>query len=195
MDDACNFLLVNSLTGNHWSVQDPPALRDVEQSLSHHRVPLLMGMASDSPPDDEPTKMLPKLLVWSAADEDGLNRMASAYGAHILKLAPGLEVQDASHYLESVSYTLATRRTSFDWKAYFVTRSLSEMTEEALKVSKAHKNMGQPKLGFVFTGQGAQYAGMAKELLCYPIFQTSLRQSEMFMAEFGCRWSLIGKLT
>ncbi|KAL8902861.1 MAG: hypothetical protein Q9207_004326 [Kuettlingeria erythrocarpa] len=194
IDDACNFMLLNSLTGNHWSVQDPPALKDAEQSLSYHRVPLLLGMSSGSPPDDGPTEMLPKLLVWSAADQDGLNRMASSYGAHISKLALGLEVQEASQYLESFSHTLASRRTSFDWKAFIVTRSLSDVTEEALKLSRAYKSIGQPKLGFVFTGQGAQYAGMAKELLCYPIFQNSLRQSEMYMAELGCHWSLIGEL-
>ncbi|KAL8658296.1 MAG: hypothetical protein Q9226_001112 [Calogaya cf. arnoldii] len=194
MDDACNFMLLNGLTGNHWSVQDPPPLKDAEQSLSHHRVPLLMGMSSGSPPDDRSTELLPKLLVWSAADQDGLNRMASSYGAHVLKLAPGLEVEEASQYLENFSHTLARRRSSFDWKTFIVTRSLSDVTEEALKLSKAYKSIGQPKLGFVFTGQGAQYASMAKELLCYPIFQNSLRQSEIYMAEFGCHWSLIGEL-
>ncbi|KAL8846747.1 MAG: hypothetical protein Q9221_008190 [Calogaya cf. arnoldii] len=194
MDDACNFMLLNGLTGNHWSVQDPPPLKDAEQSLSHHRVPLLMGMSSDSPPDDGSTETLPKLLVWSAADQGGLNRMASAYGDHILKLAPGLEVHESSQYLENFSYTLGSRRSSFGWKAFVVTRSLFDVTEEALKLSKAYKSIGQPKLGFVFTGQGAQYASMAKELLCYPIFQNSLRQSEIYMAEFGCHWSLIGEL-
>ncbi|KAL8860211.1 MAG: hypothetical protein Q9178_003475 [Gyalolechia marmorata] len=194
MDDACNFMLLNGLTGNHWSVQDPPLLKDAEQSLSHHRVPLLLGMSPGSPPNHGPTATLPKLLVWSAADQDGLYRMARGYGAHILKLAHGLELEDASQYLESFSYTLASRRTRFDWKAFIVTRSLSDVTEEALKLTRAYKSIGQPKLGFVFTGQGAQYAGMAKELLCYPIFQNSLRQSEMYMAEFGCHWPLIGEL-
>ncbi|KAI4277764.1 MAG: hypothetical protein LQ337_001522 [Flavoplaca oasis] len=165
MDDACNFLQLNNLTGNHWSVRDPPTPKQVEQSQGCHRIPLLLQTA--------PT------------DEDGLKRMASAYGAHMSKLAPGLDAEVASWYLVSLAHTLAARRTGFQWKACFVARSFKEVTEKALRLSKAHRSINQPGLGYVFTGQGAQHAGMATELLCYPVFQRSLKQSETFLIDFG----------
>ncbi|KAL9636598.1 MAG: hypothetical protein Q9204_002194, partial [Flavoplaca sp. TL-2023a] len=185
MDDACNFLLLNNLTGNHWSLRNPPTPRQVELSLSCHRIPLPVQTAPNALSGPKAPFKTPKLLIWSSADEDGLKRMASAYGAHVSKLAPSLEAEVASWYLVSLSHTLAARRTGFQWKACFVAHSLQEVTEQALRLSKAHKSINQPGLGYVFTGQGAQHAGMATELLCYPVFQTSLKQSETFLTEFG----------
>lgn len=194
MDDACNFLQLNNLTGNHWSVRDPPTPKQVEQSQGCHRIPLLLQTAPSTLSGLKAPVKVPKLLIWSSADEDGLKRMASAYGAHMSKLAPGLDAEVASWYLVSLAHTLAARRTGFQWKACFVARSFKEVTEKALRLSKAHRSINQPGLGYVFTGQGAQHAGMATELLCYPVFQRSLKQSETFLIDFGCQWSLIGML-
>jgi hypothetical protein len=49
-------------------------------------------------------------------------------------------------------------------------------------------------IGFIFTGQGAQYVGMGLELLQYPIFESSLRASGQIFASLGAEWSIRGGL-
>jgi acyl transferase domain-containing protein len=52
-----------------------------------------------------------------------------------------------------------------------------------------------PKIGFVFTGQGAQWWAMGRELIeAYPVFKDCVIEAEGYLKEFGSKWSLIGKL-
>lgn len=189
MDDACNFLRLKGLTGNHSSVQDPPLLENPESFSTISRLPSLMQrslMSSGLAPTG------PKLFVWSAADEDGLRRLGNDYNDHLLQIASSLNAEEAGVYLDNMSYTLATRRTSFAWKSFVIARSVAELADGVVNMSKAVRTKVVPQLGYVFTGQGAQYAGMAKDLLVYPVFQDSLRKSEMHFVSLGCQWSLLG---
>ena len=189
MDDACNFLRLKGLTGNHCSVQDPPLLENSESFSTISRLPSLMqrsllssGLAHASL----------KLFVWSAADEDGLRRLGNDYKNHLLQIASSLNAEEAGIYLDHLSYTLATRRTSLNWKSFVIARSVTELADRVVNMSKAARTKAMPQLGYVFTGQGAQYARMGKDLLVYPVFRDSLSKSEVHFASLGCQWSLLG---
>ena len=54
----------------------------------------------------------------------------------------------------------------------------------------ALKSVPQPTLGFVFTGQGAQWVGMGRELTVFPTFEQSLEKAEHYLLELGCPWRL-----
>lgn len=136
-----------------------------------------------------------KLLVWSAADEGGIARLAKVYSILMARLDYSLSPSDVSAYLESLAYTLAARRTRLSWKSFAIASSVHELQNLASKLSKPVRSRGNPKLGYIFTGQGAQFAGMSKELLTFPVFLNSLRRSEMYLDHFGCQWSLLGVLS
>ena len=53
---------------------------------------------------------------------------------------------------------------------------------------------GNCNIGFVFTGQGAQWSAMGRELLHYTIFEETLEQADHILLGFGAKWSLIGTL-
>ena len=191
MDDACNYLLQNGLSGNHWGVQHPPT----EQALETHSMlsHLSTNLQKHSQNGSVASKM-PRLLVWSAADSDGLSRLEKVYSSHISRVASSLDSTSAAHYLEDLAYTLAVRRTSFKWKAFVVASSLGAIANDNLSMWKAVRTVATPKLGFVFTGQGAQFPRMAEGLTVYPTFQDSLRRSDTILSELGCQWSLLGML-
>ncbi len=52
-----------------------------------------------------------------------------------------------------------------------------------------------PRIGMVFTGQGAQWHAMARELIApFPVFQASLEEAAGYLREFGANWSLTEEL-
>ena len=142
--------------------------------------------------DRDQRELRPKLLVWSVADEGGIARLTERYSTLMNQIASSLSPIEAGAYLESLAYTLAARRTSLSWKSFVLASSLQELQNIAPKMSKPVRSKENPKLGFIFTGQGAQFAEMSKDLMVFPVFLTSLRRSEMYLNQFGCQWSLLG---
>lgn len=133
----------------------------------------------------------PKILVWSAADEGGLARLCKAYSEYFAGLH--LEDDEVDVYLETVAYTLAMRRSSLAWKSFVVAESVVSLQDLGASVSKATRSTLEPKLGFIFTGQGAQWQGMGRELLSFPVFKNSLQNAEEYLQTLGCPWSLLSE--
>lgn len=52
-----------------------------------------------------------------------------------------------------------------------------------------------PRIGFVFTGQGAQWASMGIELMQHPVFRNSMEAADHYLQhELDCGWSAIEEL-
>lgn len=59
--------------------------------------------------------------------------------------------------------------------------------------TKPCRTSSEPRLGSVFTGQGAQWYAMGRELVpIYPTFKEALQEAEFFFKELGATWSLLG---
>ncbi|KAI8630512.1 lovastatin nonaketide synthase [Xylariaceae sp. FL1651] len=111
----------------------------------------------------------PSLLLFSAHDNPTLRRNISAIG----KVAGGYDLLD-------LSYTLGERRTHLKSRGMAVTSaaSLAETFQEDMSklTFLESKSAKAPTLAFVFTGQGAQWAGMGAELMqYYPSFLRTIR--------------------
>ena len=64
----------------------------------------------------------------------------------------------------------------------------------ALDHIKPRRSSKRPRLGFVFTGQGAQWHAMGRELIDqYPVFKATLIEVERQLKSFGASWSLLGE--
>lgn len=50
----------------------------------------------------------------------------------------------------------------------------------------------KPKIGVLFTGQGAQWANMGMGLLVYPAFAQTLYKASAILKDMGSNWSLLG---
>lgn len=61
-------------------------------------------------------------------------------------------------------------------------------------MSTSTKSITNPQLGFIFTGQGAQWAGMGRELMLYAVFRQSLSKSEQILLDMGSRWYLCDEI-
>jgi malonyl CoA-acyl carrier protein transacylase len=132
------------------------------------------------------------VYTFSAHNQESLRQQASLIAQYVrerpLTLYPGL--------LASLAYTLGQRRSTFQWK-FAVAAVTQEELIENLKTAALvpSKSSEPPRIGFLFTGQGSQWATMGKKLFdAYPIYEQTIRKAADILAGLGAEWSLIEEL-
>ncbi|KAI9689893.1 MAG: Type I Iterative PKS [Bathelium mastoideum] len=95
--------------------------------------------------------------------------------------------------LQDLSYTLCCRRSFLRWRCSIVATSyenlVSQLNTSSLRMAKASP---QVQIIFVFTGQGAQWAGMGRELaFTESPFRESLLKADKILKGLGSSWSLL----
>ncbi|QDU65451.1 type I polyketide synthase [Engelhardtia mirabilis] len=123
-----------------------------------------------------------EVLCLSARSEPALRQLASRH----------LEAIRAGNDLDLTAWcrTAATGREHFHWRAALVVedRAQLELRLAELAVDGPHEAVGRaashpPRVAFLFTGQGSQYAGMARELhATEPVFRAALERCEVALA-------------
>ncbi|KAL8659558.1 MAG: hypothetical protein Q9202_007068 [Teloschistes flavicans] len=168
---------------------------------STHQSNAVNGHTSDVP--SEPTKvngyekvdaslaMRRKLFVFSAQDKNSLQQQMEDISKYITERSTPSE----SEFMDNLAYTLCQRRSTLDWREAVSACSPTELSEILSSgTSEPMRPSGPPKLGFVFTGQGAQWHAMGRELHCYPIFARCMQNLDGYLKEFGADWSLLEAL-
>ncbi|ESZ94274.1 polyketide synthase [Sclerotinia borealis F-4128] len=99
--------------------------------------------------------------------------------------------------LKNLAYTLGQRRSVLSWKLAIPARSSSELIPTLVASTIApSRAVNEPRIGFIFTGQGAQWHAMGKELMdAYPIFSSTMRKIDQCLAKLGATFSLIEELS
>ena len=134
-----------------------------------------------------------RIFVLSAYDEAGVQRLAQAYREHLL--GKSLKVVNQDTYLDDLSYTLACKRTSFVWRTSIVASSISSLAQALENHPKPVRSGSNARVGFIFTGQGAQWYAMGRELLDYPVFRQSLVDAGSYLIRLQCTWNLMGRMS
>ncbi|KAJ8122283.1 hypothetical protein ONZ43_g1483 [Nemania bipapillata] len=170
MDDAYHFLKEHGYTAPHRTV-------DVPQLPSTASIPKPLPTSTE-------TSTSPQLIVLSSQDQDGISRLANAYKQHPI-----------SDPFYDLAFTLATKRTYFNWRTAFVANSVESMKDALAEKLEVKRVAADPGLALVFTGQGAQWARMGMELVHYPVFRDSLQLADTYLKELGSSWSAIDELS
>lgn len=96
-------------------------------------------------------------------------------------------------FLHDLSFTLNERRSRFMWKNAVVGDSVTSLVDALSSSTKPRSCNRTPTLGFVFTGQGAQWVGMGKELLdAYPVFNDSIAKIDAYLRHIGAPFTARG---
>ena len=117
-----------------------------------------------------------------------MERQISAYRSYFTQLM--VPRDHFNSYIDNLVYTLDHKRTALAWRSFAVIESFNDLTTLDRIISPARLHTPKATLGFVFTGQGAQWPGMGRELSIFPAFQRSLQKSELDLSDIGCPWLL-----
>lgn len=188
LDDAYNYLRLRNLRGKHRTEITPPkqgtliALSDTISAPSDGIEQALTNKLNNN--------SKPALFVWSASEESGLARMGGIYQNYLQTLP---FQNNESKFVTDLAYTLSDKRSRLPWKSFLVARSINDLNQQLeLGLPKPTRSVKTPKLGFIFTGQGAQWYAMGRELLEYSVFRESLEDAQIFFRGLGAAWMLIG---
>lgn len=130
-----------------------------------------------------------RLFPLSVRQGKQLQKRVSDLAQYLKALDPTRECQ----ILDDLSFTLCQRREHFPHRFACSASTLGELMEKLGQGTPTAQGYRAPKIGFVFTGQGAQWHGMGKELLVYEEFATSIQEAEDTLKQLGADWSLQGK--
>jgi acyl transferase domain-containing protein len=129
--------------------------------------------------------------VLSSKDNGVTKRMMEDLAAFVDPDRNGSQPLD----LASLAHTLTERRSRHPWRCAVAANSASGLASALRTVtSKPVQARTAPRIGFVFTGQGAQWATMGSELFNYPVFARAMREADDILKSYGADWSLIGKI-
>lgn len=130
----------------------------------------------------------PHLLVFSANDNDVLRRNVQILSDHLIDPAVHAKLSD-------VAYTLSERRTHHFYRG-FITSNSVEITADSMITGK--KKAQPPRVAFIFTGQGAQWSQMGKDLIeSFPLARSVIESLDAALQSLARppQWSLLAELT
>ncbi|OIW30530.1 ketoacyl-synt-domain-containing protein [Coniochaeta ligniaria NRRL 30616] len=124
---------------------------------------------------EEDHALHPYLYWFSANDQDGIARLADA---HLSSLTSR---KTEPFFMRDYAYTLSSRRSRLQYKAFAVARSHEELMSELARIKTSQPFRSQKSralnLAFIFCGQGAQWSRMGLDLCIFEPFRRSLKDS------------------
>ncbi|CAH0052191.1 unnamed protein product [Clonostachys solani] len=195
MDDAYHYLTARKLVGSHTTstnlLKEDLSILQTLQSQNGtmvHQGPHPVSNHSDGEGRRN------RLFILSTTEKSGI-------AAAALRLRQFLQSTDTkdrteeARLLDGVSYTLLNKRSKLLWSGYMVASSIQDLVEKLERPMNPPRKFSRASdLGFIFTGQGAQWFAMGRELLQYSIFRRSLIESGDCFIKLGSGWDLMEEL-
>lgn len=200
ISDAYSYLQERNISGSHRCAIAIPSPTEIRQlsSKTGNRDDNITTMSNGNNYTNGmngTTSQLETTLIFpfSSFDQNGIKRMAQSYFNNlnlqsILSSGPSTQQK----FLNNLAYTLACRRSLFSWRATCRASSITDLLDQIQRMTAVRSRNSESVVAFVFTGQGAQWLGMGKSLIDFPVFRKSLEEATEYTSNvLGSSWRLI----
>ena len=162
--------------------------QDIKRSPNGHRI---KHVAIDRGSAAMTSSKRAQVYVLSALEKGSSISQIKSLHSYLNKLAQ----EDSPTLMQDLAFTLAQRRSLYTWRIAIPASSRAELIDRlADKDVQPFKSSNAPRLAFIFTGQGAQWAAMGRELMRdYPIYASTIHEADNCLKSLGARWSLLGR--
>ncbi|KAI0199219.1 hypothetical protein F4808DRAFT_217616 [Astrocystis sublimbata] len=174
LDDAYNYMRLRNMTlASPWQ----------ESLFSQQKsTPLAIDGPVPATTNAEVSGHHARVFVLSAPEQEAIARQRPAHAEYV-------KGSSSPSVMKHLAYTLSERRSIFQWRHAVVANStddlLSSWADETVKPTKA---MSPCHVSYVFTGQGAQWYAMGRELAAYDVFAASIKDSAAVLKKLGSSW-------
>ncbi len=129
-----------------------------------------------------------RLFLLAAHDKTSLDHQIAKLKEYLIARLDGKD----DNFLGDLAFTLGQRRSLFAWKVAYVANSVASVVQKLEKPDITPlRSLKAPQIGFVFTGQGAQWHGMGRELLASnSIFASAIDAATKAVLKFGASYNL-----
>ena len=163
------------------------AASEVLASLS--RTPLCNGLQPVTPD-------VPRVFFISAATEKSCQRLCSRLAKYLIQ--KHRRSSDIGRVLARLAYGLG-KQSVHPHRLALVASNLNGLVEKLIIASHSavprRDRKEEARIAFVFSGQGAQYAEMGRELLkSYSSFVRSVERARQHLIRLGSAWDLLSEL-
>lgn len=142
---------------------------------------VILESVSVPAPSDGAIRRPQQLITLSARSENALRTLAGRYADYL--------GENPSAALDDIAFSSNIGRTPLPFRAAFAVENIEQFGQQVSAFATGEQINGvsggyvpdsnQPKLAFLFTGQGAQYVGMGKQLYeTQPVFRAALDQCD-----------------
>jgi acyl transferase domain-containing protein/NADPH:quinone reductase-like Zn-dependent oxidoreductase/SAM-dependent methyltransferase len=136
-----------------------------------------------------------RVFILSANDKQGLSTVGEQLADYVKTKLALNEERSKEQLLDDLAYTLSEHRSQLSYSCAIVASDQADLEAKLKNPEATLINMNAlPRIGYIFTGQGAQWHGMGRELLRYPVFKESLLACETYCKGLGSDWSLMEEL-
>jgi len=162
-------------TRARWGSADAPRVAGVSSfGLSGTNAHVIVAQAPERAwPQSTPRP--PELVVASAETGPGAATLARQFAER---------VRDAdAETLTSIAATSAVGRRADAYRIAAIGSDGAELADALLRAPVPRSVRSEPRIAFMFTGQGAQYAGMGRELCALePVFRDAIERCDSILA-------------
>ena len=169
----------------------PP--RKMTNGYAEHNLPDWVQVVANGVHGSTEAKQL-SLFCFSANDEKGITRLCEKYAQYMSSIeSHRTSAGDDQNLLDDLWYTLAYRRSTLGWKSWCLASTVDELHKRLKNgISVPYRSSKIPPMAFVFTGQGAQWHAMGRELWAFEVYRKSVQQADAYLKSAGCSWSVTG---
>ncbi|KAI9367806.1 hypothetical protein BJX61DRAFT_268487 [Aspergillus egyptiacus] len=138
----------------------------------------------------------PRVFMLSGASEKACQRMCVRLAKYLV--TKHRDSINPDGVLARLAYTLS-KQSVHAFRVVFVASNVDDLVSQLNTAAHSpvprREKTGQSRIALVFSGQGAQYAEMGRDLLkSYPSFVRSLENARKQLARLGCPWDLLSEL-